>query len=103
MSTAQTAIQARIEAQQDYDALEYGIRSIRISRHAYGASACHMMQIRAACQAYTRVTGKFIAQDNGTMRGLRAAKEIAGAKLKCAKEAQRAAGTAAQIRLELAA
>lgn len=102
MDTA-ARIQSTIEAREAYDAIEYGIRSIKISRNAFGASAAHSAQIIAGCQAATRATGEFIAQDYATIGKLKIAKKIAGETLKAAQAAQREIGTARQIRLALAA
>lgn len=104
MGTEATAtVQARIDAQQDYDAIEYGIRSIKVSRNAFGASATHSAQIIAGCQAATRATGAFVAQDYGTLRALRAAKKAAGEHLLAARDAEKAIGSRRQIMLALAA
>lgn len=103
MSTAQETIQEQIDRQEDYDAIEYGIRSIKLSRSCHGASACHVAQIRTACQVATRMQRRFIALDGFTLRELQAAKKIAAGELKAAKAAKAAAGNARQLKLALAA
>lgn len=104
MGTGTTAtIQARIDAQQTLDAIEYGIRSIKVCKSAWGSSPAHCAQITAGCQAATRLLGRFVTQDNGTLRTLLAAKKSASEALKAAKAEQAQIGNARQIRLALAA
>lgn len=94
----EATIQARIDAQQDYDAIEYGIRACG------GTQEWAQAQIKAACQAATRAAGVFITQDwRDQQWELRKAKKIAGERLKAAKAAQAEFGNLRQIRLELAA
>lgn len=103
MGTAATTVQEWIVARETYDAIDYGIRSIDVSRSPYGASGILAAQIVRACQAATRVTGQFVTQDAGTARALRAAKKEAFAALKAAEAEKKAIGTARQIKLALAA
>jgi hypothetical protein len=103
MGTAATTVQEWIEARETVEALEYGIRSIKVCRSPYGASACHVAQITAACQAATRVLGRFVAKDAGTLRLLREAKREASEQLKAAAAEKQAIGSARQLKLALAA
>lgn len=100
MGTAASAVQEWIDARQTAEAIEYGIRSIEISRNAYGASATHSRQIIAGCQAATRVLGRIVAQDYGTLRALKEARKQQRETVKALKGE---IGTARQIKLALAA
>lgn len=102
-TVAQSAIQSRIDAQQTLDAIEYGIRSVELCGHAYGCSVCHTAQIVAGCQAATRVLGRLVAQDNGTLRLLKAARKQQREVVKAIAADVRAIGTARQIRMAMAA
>lgn len=97
------AIQAFIDESQTLEAIEYGIRSIELCRGPWGASPAHCAQITAGCQAATRTLGRFIAQDNGTLRLLKAARKEQREIVKIAQECKREIGTARQLRLAMAA
>lgn len=103
MSTAATAVQEWIDAQQTLNAIEYGIRSIAVSRNPYGASGIHAAQIVRGCQAATRVLGRFVAQDASTLYFLKQARKQQRDAVKAAAEDRKAFGTARQQRLALAA
>jgi hypothetical protein len=101
--TTQETFQQWIEARETVETLEYGIRSIKVSRSAYGASPTHCRQIINACQAATRVTGKITTTGPLTLSILKDAKKIAQAELKTANAERIAVGNARQFRLALAA
>lgn len=100
-----TTIQARIDAQQTFEAIDYGLRSIKVCRGAYGASPCHVAQIAAACEAGAMVLGREqpIGLDNGTGFVLKRAKQEARVALAAAREAEKELGNRRQVRLALAA
>lgn len=102
-ATAQEATQAWIEAREAAEAIEYGIRSIKVSRSEYGASPTHSRQIINACQAATRVTGKITMTGASTLQTLTAAKKLATEQVRAAEATRKAFGNQRQIRLALAA
>lgn len=100
--TAAELIQLKINATQDLDAIEYGIRCVnykgydRKRRPLDPVSEAY--QIESAVQAATRVTGAKCSKYN-----LVNAKRVARAKLVDVNAALKAHGTKSQLRLELAA
>lgn len=104
-SGAGTALQSQINATQALDALTYGIRSIEISRSAYGASATHATQIDEAIAVaeWALNRGRYgIGKDNGTLMLLKLAKKRVAADLAEIKARVKSIGTGRQLRLALA-
>jgi hypothetical protein len=102
-SKAQGAIQEYIEATETLSAIEYGIRSIECCGGPFYCCGIHGAQLVRGMQAATRVTGRFVTQDNMTLRTLKAARAEQREVVKMAQEIKREIGTARQLRIAMAA
>lgn len=91
MVTAAGAVQARIDAQQNYDALVYGLRNL-------GGVNYEAVRAREVAE---ELLGHYVASDLSGWE-LRRAKKVAAEQLAEAKAAVKAIGTARQLRLALA-
>ena len=107
-ATAQQAIQARIDAQQILDTIEYGLRSIRACGGAMYCTGVHAGQLERARQEAAGIgyTVRYLngAADAGMIAvELREAKAAARELLAECKADVKAIGTVRQLRLALAA
>lgn len=102
---ARAALQEIIDAQQSYDAIEYGLRSIKTCGGAFHCVGPHAGQLTVALYEAGRLLGRGgpIPRDNGIKVLLQAAKVKAAARLKAAKAARKAFGGVRQLRLAIAA
>lgn len=101
--TAQKTIQRTIDAQQEYDAIVYGLRSIKVCGSVY-CTGPHAAQLVRAAQAARRVLGRVIVPSTDptvTPWLLAEAKKLAAEDLKAAKAAKKEFGGIRQLRLAL--
>lgn len=107
--TAQALLQARIDAQQDYDAVVYGLRSISTCGSSHSCVGVHAGQLHraawAAARALDREANSILYAGGGHSTGflLKQAKDVLAERLKAAKAELKAVGGVRQLRLALAA
>lgn len=103
--TAADAIQRRIEAQQQLDTIEYGLRSIKTCGSEYSARCyeAHACQLAEACKAGAQVLGREAIHADGSSATywLKVAKRKAYEELVAAKAAVKEFGNVRQLRLAL--